>query len=462
MENEKPSECEFVKTKAIENDITALNENSMTKEDESVHSLQLDETKKAKLNVLFEEIITNASIDYSIQEMKDIKVAVHTMPKRVVDRVNARGRFKIMSILPCGSMAEQTAMWKYVSKTRKIYTEYDFLAVLEYNPVILERHQGCPGLCARVSTLPVSEEALRKMPDEIVFLDLRNYSNRGKCDLLFWKELIASLGSGCACVSVAILGDFPFANSVLFKLTTANPCTKCVVEMATGILRVDDWETVGPDGESKCSLVLRWISKANTLMAYEYDRVLQGEPQKISSLSIHVDFLPALELSRTKTSDLACEHEVFLVPKICKVCYGTGQWREQWRMSHCVAEIAYFVNKMSKKHRKCYKIIKYCLSRFIDADDIDISWYSIKTAALNHSRDCSDISEGCAECEIKLLNELKRACETETLNSFYSSSVNIFDPPFTKHCEAILQKVIERLCSVTNVDTVDTLLRHIE
>ena len=447
MENEKPSACAFVKTKAIENDITMLNENSMT--------------KKAKLDVLFEEIITKTSVDYSIQEMKDIQIAVHTMLRRVVERVNARGRFKISRILPCGSMSEQTALWKYVSKSGEIYTEYDFLAILDHEPFILNHDQGCPGLCSRVSELLVSEEALMTMFDEKEILELERYSNRGQCGLLLWRELIMCLGLDCSCISCKLVDDIPGIHYATFKLTTANPCDKCVIKMPTGILRVDDSVPVGPDGESKCSLAFQWISKANTLIGY--DSGLQGKPQKINPLLIHVDFLPALELSRTKLSDMnTSEHDVFLVPKVCKVCYGKGQWREQWRMSHCLAEISYIINKMSEKHTKCYKLIKYVLSRFIDEDVIDLNWYNVKTAALNHSRDCPDISEGCAECVIKLLNELKRAYETKTLNSFHCSSVNIFDPPFTKHCETILQNVIERLCSVTKFDTVDTLLRHIE
>ena len=46
--------------------------------------------------------------------------------------------------------------------------------------------------------------------------------------------------------------------------------------------------------------------------------------------------------------------------------------------------------------------------------------------ALNHSRECSDSSEGCAECVLKILADLKHAYETRTLKSFYDSNVNLY------------------------------------
>ena len=76
----------------------------------------------------------------------------------------------------------------------------------------------------------------------------------------------------------------------------------------------------------------------------------------------------------------------------------------------------------------------------------------MKTVALNHSRDCSDSSEGCAECVLKILTDLKQAYETGTLTSFHESGVNIFrrtrcDPLTIKD----LQKAIERLSSAPDI-----------
>ena len=84
---------------------------------------ELDEAKKSKLNGLFEEIVSKVSVDYSNHEIRDIKAAVHTMLDRVVTRVNERGLFNFSRIKPCGSMAEQTAVWKFDRRTGEIFTE---------------------------------------------------------------------------------------------------------------------------------------------------------------------------------------------------------------------------------------------------------------------------------------------------------------------------------------------------
>ena len=93
------------------------------------------------LNEMLEQVNTRSSIDYRNEEIKDIKTAVRTMLERIVTRVNKRGMFKISRIVPCGSMAEQTAVLKFNYK--KMYTEFDFLANLEYSPNIICRDHGC-------------------------------------------------------------------------------------------------------------------------------------------------------------------------------------------------------------------------------------------------------------------------------------------------------------------------------
>ena len=94
---------------------------------------------------------------------------------------------------------------------------------------------------------------------------------------------------------------------------TDNRCDKCVVEMPTGTLRVDDSVSIGPAGVANCSLAFRWTSKAKTMSAC--DKQLQGQARKINYLSIHVDFLPALRQYNTTLDIPACEYDLFLVPK---------------------------------------------------------------------------------------------------------------------------------------------------
>ena len=182
--------------------------------------------------------------------------------------------------------------------------------------------------------------------------------------------------------------------------------------------------------------------------------LLQGKTEQINALSIHVDFLPSLEVLKAKSDEAALEHAFFLVPKRCSVCEDYKH-NKHWRRSNCMAEISFIINEMSEKHRNCYKIIKFILSRF--ENDYEIHWYHVKTVALNHSRECSDSSEGCAECVLKMLTELTHAYETKTLNSFYDSDIPVLNENRT-YSTLIFERVIERLFSVTNTDTCNTLL----
>ena len=416
------------------------------KENARLHYPKLDDTRTNNLNKLLDKVVTKVSIDHGNQEIRDIRTAVHIMLDRVVTRVNERGMFKISRIEPCGSMRECTAVWKYHRFTHKCYTEFDFLANLEYSPNTVCRDHGC-GQCVRVSELPVPVGAMSK---------LQKYDNEfwstgtRRCDNLFWREINTCLGSTCNCFSVHYNDDFLYP-SYSYKLAAECKsdyrCDKCVVEMPTGILRVNHSVDVGRD--ANCSLAFMWTSKANTLLVY--DRSLQAEARQVTSLSVHVDFLPALEVHKAKPD--AATHDFFLVPKHCNICYydDYDPFNEtNWRKSNCMAEIAYIVNEMSEKHRKCYKIIKYFLST---VGFSYINWYWVKTVTLNHSRECSDSSEGCAECVLKILTDLKHAYETKTLTSFHESDVNIFrcETDYDLLIIEDMQKAIERLCSATDI-----------
>ena len=417
---------------------------------------KLNNSKKA--NEILEELFTKASIDYSNPEILHIQTAVHTMVERIVTRVNERGRFKISRIVPCGSMAEQTAVLKFHYKN-EMYTEFDFLANLDYSPNIICRDHHC-GQCVEVSEFPVSVGAMSKLQEyEDKFLrqcdELGHLGTAGRCDHLFWREVNTCLGSACKCFSVQY--DNHFRNpSYSYKLAAECEsdyrCDKCVVEKPTGILRVNHSVSVGRNEHANCSLSFMWTSKANTITVY--DQMLQEEARQVTSLSVHVDFLPALEVHKAKPDEAV--HDFFLVPKHCNIC---GYDENKWRKSNCMSEIAYIVNEMSEKHRKCYKIIKYFLSQCLSTVVIigiifrNINWYYVKTVTLNHSRECSDSSEGCAKCVLKILTDLKHAYETKTLTSFHGPGVNIFrcDTDFDTTTIEGIQKAIESLCLATDI-----------
>ena len=485
-ENDLPSHSERDQTmKCMENDqLSRLklsepqkaqsNHELKLEENKRLHNPNLDETKKRKLNGLFEEIITKACIDYSKQEIQDIQKAVRTMLERVVTRVNKRGIFKIARIEPCGSMTEQTSVWKYnkdIWIREERFAEFDFLAVLDYSTKT-ENCYFCDA-CVGISDLPLFVDAMKKVLSKNVskFCEDKTFA-RDRFYRLFWSEVNTCLGSACHCFSVELrTGFLPFGG---FKYILAAEseseyrCDKCVVEMDTGILRVNPSVYIGPESDANCSLVFVWKSKENTLVVC--DRLLKEKPEQLNTLSIHVDFLPALEVLKTDPGKAECVHDVFLVPKDCKVC----DRNETWRKSNCMSETAYIVNEMSVKHRKCYKLIKYYLSIFVPsyfdmsyANSMNspvhrINGYVLKTAILNHSRDCLDSSEAGVDCVVKILTELKDAFEAETLRSFHNSSVNVYpkrDKGSINEDKRFLQNVMERLYSITNTDTCSTIFQ---
>ena len=350
-----------------------------TKKTDRLYYPELDETKKTKLNTLFEEIVTKVSIDYNNQEIQDIQTAVHTMLRRVVTRVNERGIFTISCIQPCGSMAEKTAIWKYKTGAGEIYTEFDFLAVLDGSPETILDHD-C-GVCVEVCKLPGDLEAQMTRLDENIISKIKYGIMREGCDRLFWREVNSCLVSSCNCFSVEFDTNVSWRH-VSYEVTSKAGglhnqygCNKCVVEMPTGILRMNNSVSVGRGGKSigivDCSMVFLWSSKTENLSVY--DQLLHEKVQPINTLLIHVDFLPALELFKPIPDESGYEHDFFIVPKCCGRCWRGGQWRK----SSCMAEIAYIVSKMSEKHRKCYKIMKYFLS-FVDKYP-HIKWYHVKT-----------------------------------------------------------------------------------
>ena len=155
------------------------------KENARLHYPKLDDTRTKKLNKLLDEVVTKVSIDYGNQEIRDIQTAVHTMLERVVTRVNERGMFKISRIVPCGSMVERTTVLKF-DYEKEIYTEFDFLANLEYSPNIIFRDHGC-GQCVKVSELPVPVEAMSKLQEyDHMFSRIGTVS---RSDNLFWREI---------------------------------------------------------------------------------------------------------------------------------------------------------------------------------------------------------------------------------------------------------------------------------
>ena len=469
-----------------------------------------------KLDELFEDLLRRASIDYSNREIRDMQAAVHTMLERMVAKVNERGIFKVSRIHPCGSMTEQTSLWKCDNMTGIIYTEFDCLAVLEN--ILHETSfntSGCKG-CAMLLELPIDYKVLDKYYAGTVLSEISNFFvNSENFDILFVKEIDTSLRSLCSCAQ-GIMNE---------RDKMATGCDLWFVNTSTGILRVSSSLSVVRDinnkGPEKCSLILHWTSKANSLVVSE--PLLLSQLKTITAFPIYVDFLPTLGLfkqdifpgepitelpmmnlhGRDPTGELinqnlyeedprlelvdqltglthdsvkrfvteisvggqvrttslilgdSSEHECFIVPKRCCICDRYNAWRKSGSLSEITL---YIVNEMSEKHRKCYMITKYLLS-IADRHLHDINSYHINTLAMNHSKKCSVASDSCAECVLEMLNELLSAYQNETLKSF-SLDVNIFDKftVYKTHCITIIERCIRVVNSVSEFASLETFI----
>ena len=213
---------------------------------------------------------------------------------------------------------------------------------------------------------------------------------------------------------------------------TQQGCDKCTVDRPTGTLRVNTSVEMGYIFTgAECTLMFQWTSKAKTLCTR--DRYCLPETEKMDNFTIHIDFLPTLEVFQSKqhSADVAAcsssglvlnptsseyEHYCFLVPKHCGICDKDSTWRR----SGCRAEIDTIVNKMSGKHRKCYQVLKHLTGLTFTL--YPFNNYHLKIAVLHHNSSCSDAGEDCAECVFKVLDELQHAFETRQLKSLHSQA----------------------------------------
>ena len=410
------------------------------------------------LEEFFLHITSNASVNYSNQEIKDIQNAVPIMLERIRMRVNRRGIFDIDRIVPSGSMAEQTSLWKYKDRNHMHHLEFDFLSVLKNAIKQCENKSSrkhCQG-CITLVKPPVKLERLKQYhnKDELC---AENLKEKDVISDLFLQEINYSLTSSCACLSLQCYISQDGFYKILLRPSSVehnHGCCECTVDMSTGTLHVNteidiDQYSLGPD---KCSLIFQWISKTKSLLA-PADLLLQ-KPQPISSLPIYVDFLPALESLKPTSPGLGDEHDFFIVPKSCNVCYDETfrSFRDRWRKSWCMAEIQATTLTMSDKHRRCYQIMKYLSKANFG---YFLPNYHIKTVVLRHHTTCSDTTDYCVECVMGMFLDLRQAYKTKELLS-YQSNLNILkslyadniDGFYMNRCESIIDKL--RYMSITD------------
>ena len=326
----------------------------------------LEPEQRLKLEEHFQHIISNAAIDFTKDEMKDIQAAMKTMLKRIRTRVNRRGIFNIASVVPAGSMCEQTSLWKFNwSEEGAYFIEFDFLAQLKKMTHQCTKQTAkieCKG-CIKIVKPPVDLQRVRQCySDREDEFNEKSLKKRTGISDLFLNEINYCLTSACNCLTFQCRKIFSGLYSISLLPSSEHHkhgCGECTVDMPTGTLHVNTEIVIdqGSDGPKDCSLICQWTSKAKSLSAP--DGWLLQEPQPVSQLPIFVDFLPALESLTPSSSGAEEEHDFFIVPKRCNVCDRFAGFYYRWRKSWCKAELNAFTTDMSDKHRRCYQIIKY-------------------------------------------------------------------------------------------------------
>ena len=390
-----------------------------TSGDEGFNYPSLRNEQREKLEEFYRYIVSNASVDFSKQEINDIENAVHTMFERIRSRVNERGIFKIARTLSSGSMNEKTSLWKYYEGDP--YLEFDNLAVLENTIQKREDRNNCEA-CVELAYAPVAFEKLKQFN-----IDCKSNAEtieKHMINVLFLNEINYCLTSSSDCLKISIEDNetvvipaseqkkpeskarteiYIGGHEISFQSTSTQlelGCDYCTVDMPTGTLSINTNKRLIEfwSDPNKCSLIFLWASKTNNLLAP--DELLFKKPKPMLSLPIYADFLPALESRKPNASGDGDEHDFFIVPKSCNVCTGVG-WRKSW----CRSELRAFNTEMSNKHRMCYQIMKYLSKRACSLR----SDYHLKTAVLRHHTTCSDTAADAVDCVFAICHDLIQA-----------------------------------------------------
>ena len=161
----------------------------------------LESEQREKLEEFFHHIISNAPVDYTNQEIKDIHNAVSIMLERIRTRINRRGIFNIDRIVPSGSAAEKTSLWKFSDGNH--YLEFDFLSVLKNTIKQCKKktsRKHCQG-CITLVKPPVKLERLKQYHNKDEF-SAKNLNDRFVISDLFLNEINYCITSSCDCLSL--------------------------------------------------------------------------------------------------------------------------------------------------------------------------------------------------------------------------------------------------------------------
>ena len=367
-------------------------------------------------------------------------------------------------------MQEKTAIWKHDSVMGESYLEFDFLAILTERKKINFTN---PWLCGmQVSKLPVNQVPFKQNYGDLIARIPTNHLGKRRTiiDNVFLQELTRCVAASCDCLTVNYGREFQSAAKYaefLFQYREGKSgCEMCIIDKPTGSLRVSTSvkiDKLQEDGPANCSLILHWTSKAKSLQTR--DSLSLPKHRRMSNVTVYIDFLPAIEVLRAKQAHLntsaslapmiiGYEHDSFLVPKRCHGCGGDTTWRR----SDCLAEIS-DIHQLSSKHRKCFQIAKYLNTQIYGCSVMKS--YHIKIHVISHSRTCADTSECCADCVLDVFKNLQRTYDTLSLRSYSKARLLYFDEFKLKTYDPY-PNGIEKLCSVSNKDTLYSFIKKVK
>ena len=398
-------------------------------------------TSNMSLSKFYCDIVAKATIDHSNAEIRDIKSAVEELLNRLVsgdidmdyvyyDEFQSTLKFRCSYLQPCGSMKEETALWKSVRRQGRDrqFIEFDFLVVLDNQRHVVNIG---PGTCQGCGNIYIGDHAIRH--------DIFNTDG-------FLTALYSRIKSKCNCRVNCNVTCSENDNH------DSRPCDQCRVDRPTGYLqiaKVADFTPVNIKHSEHCSLVLYWTNHTDSLLAPNIDTLQLTE--RIKRLVIRVDILPAFEIPGNRDGDQT-EIKRFIIPKECPRCEGST-----FMVSYSMYERNAIHNKASKKHKQSYKIIKFLYGQFIYWTEVDkyLNSYYAKVAFLTHCQTCTGEEEDCTRCVTEILQSLVEACASRSLelpefHALKSIGIGIIDMYRLKLCISSLLSVVSDINSLAD------------
>ena len=296
------------------------------------------------LSKLYDDIVAKAKVNRSSREIQDISSAVEEMLTRLISgeiemnyddySLKLTLKFHKVDLEPCGSMAEQTSLWKSTRRQlrQNTFLEYDYLAVLqnEDNVVKIERggRPGCQG-CREIYSVG----------DRILW--------PGEFNKAFLETLYSRIHSRCSC---CVDPDDTCSED---DRHDSRPCTECTVVRDTGYLQIAKIPHISRfyvKQSEHCSLVFYWTSRTDSLLAPNVETLQPTE--KIKRLVIRVDLLAAFEFPSNRDGD-QCGIKRFIIAKNCPYCYITPHCYITLgcMVSYCMHELN-AIKHVSDQHRQ--------------------------------------------------------------------------------------------------------------